>query len=441
MKKFIAICFLLRAVLMFSAAAEAIPVAGNFSVIIPPEAGHQIPITEFLRRFERVCRQFARAESQQQSRHLIVELSGKLSANEVKFVDSEDFQTTILQLPMQYKKWLERPAVGRALTAALLRARRGEAVDKPFPEAAFFVPDGLWSEFTAREKTGQRILRFTDLPGLRNMAENDLNIILSPAALRAPEYIRPDSATWVLYTEKARLLLEVARSLAHTRRGDPLKEFCLTVEDKRFTVNEAFDRTFRAAASKKLSLDSSLLSADSDAAGDALNRLALQKLFSVHISMSASGLSKKLKKVENVLYSQTPGGRKMTAALTDLPHLVEKYEPCLAIPRIKIMQLNDLAAVAPVSISSSIVDLIQALSGIGSHSPERVSREIASRLQTLHAQLNKLMQVENILKQHEQQLMPSLYEQRYSLKDANRPAPLPPLTRKFVEEAEKKLNR
>ena len=131
----------------------------------------------------------------------------------------------------------------------------------------------------------------------------------------------------------------------------------------------------------------------------------------------------------------------MTAALTDLPHLVEKYETCLAIPRIKIMRLNDLAAVAPVSISNSIVDLIQTLSEIGTHSPGRVSREIASRLQTLHAQLNKLMQVENILKQHEQQLMPSLYEQRYSLKDANRPAPLPPLTRKFVEEAEKKLNR
>jgi hypothetical protein len=62
-------------------------------------------------------------------------------------------------------------------------------------------------------------------------------------------------------------------------------------------------------------------------------------------------------------------------------------------------------------------------------------------LQTLHSKLNRLAAVENILQQHEQQLMPLLYEQRYLLKNANRPAPLPPLTQKFIEEAEKKLNR
>ena len=441
MKKFIAICFLLPASLIISAADEAIPVAGNLSAVIPPEAGHQIPVVEFLRRFDRVCRQFARAESRQQSRHLIVKLSSKLSANEVKFVDSEDFQTTILQLPLQYKKWLERPEVGRALAVALLRSRRGEAIDKPFPEAALFVPDGLWSEFAAREKAGQRILRFTDLPGLRNMAENDLNIILSPATLRAPEYIRNDSAAWVLYTEKARLLLEIARSLTSPRHGDPLKEYCLTVEDKRFTVNEVFDRTFRAAARKKFSMGSTLIKDDNDSAGDALNRLALQKLFSVYISMSAAGLSRKLRKIESVWYSPIPGARPMEAALADLPLLVEKYESCLTIPRTRILQLNDLSAIAPMNISSDILELTRALSDIGNLPPERVSSNIKNILQTLHSKLNRLAAVENILQQHEQQLMPLLYEQRYLLKNANRPAPLPPLTQKFIEEAEKKLNR
>ena len=441
MKNFITITLLFLTAVLLPAADESIQVAGNFSVILPPEAGHQVPIVEFLRRLDRVCRQFARAESQKNSRPLVVELSKELTGNEVKFVDSQEFQSTILQLPLQYQTWLERPVIGRALVTALLRSRQDEALDKAFPEAALFIPDGLWSEFAAREKAGLRILRFTDLPGLRNMAENDLNITLSPAALRPPETIRPDSAVWVLYTEKARLLLEIARTLASARRGDPLKEFCVTVEDKRFTADEAFDRTFRAAARKKLSLGSSILSAENESAGDALSRIALQRLFSVHISMSAAGLSRKLQRVETVFYAQTPGGRKMEAALPDLPLLVEKYESCLAIPRVKILQLNDLAAISPMNISTTILELIRALSEIGIQPPERVSRTIKSRLQTLHAQLDKLAAVETILKQHEQQLMPLLYEERYSLKDANRPAPLPPLTKKFIEEAERKLSR
>ena len=441
MKKLIAISFLTLTALLLPAADEAIPAAGNLSAVIPPEAGHQVPFVEFLRRFDRVCRQFARADNQQKSLPLIVKLNSKLAPGEVRFTESQDFQTTILQLPANYRNWLERPAIGRALATALLRSRQGEAIDKAFPEAALFVPDGLWSEFVAREKAGVRILRFTDLPGLRNMAENDLNIILSPATLRPPERMRPDSALWVLYTEKARLMLNIARSLATNRHGNPLKEYCLTVEDKRFTVEETFNRTFRAAARKKFSMGSTLLKNDNDRAGDALNRLALQKLFSAHISMSAAGLSKKLQKIETVWYSPAPGARSMEAALADLPLLVEKYETCLIIPRIKILQINDLSAISPLFISSDILELTKALSRIGTQPPERVSSNIKNILQTLHAKLNRLMNVEAILKQHEQQLMPLLYEQRFLLKDANRPAPLPPLTKKFIEEAERKLNR
>ena len=129
--------------------------------------------------------------------------------------------------------------------------------------------------------------------------------------------------------------------------------------------------------------------------------------------MSAAGLSRKLQRVETVFYAQTPGGRKMEAALPDLPLLVEKYESCLAIPRVKILQLNDLAAISPMNISTTILELIRALSEIGIQPPERVSSNIKNILQTLHAKLNRLMNVEAILKQHEQQLMPLLYEQRF----------------------------
>jgi hypothetical protein len=161
--------------------------------------------------------------------------------------------------------------------------------------------------------------------------------------------------------------------------------------------------------------------------------MGLQKLFSVHISMSSAGLSKKLQKIEKVTYAQTPGGRKMEAALADLPLLVEKYETCLTVPRVKIMQLNDLAAISPMYITANIMELIHSLTEIGIRPPERVNQAIKNNLQILHAQLDKLAAVEAILKQHEQQLMPLLYEQRYSLKDANRPAPLPPLTKNLLK--------
>ena len=105
------------------------------------------------------------------------------------------------------------------------------------------------------------------------------------------------------------------------------------------------------------------------------------------------------------------------------------------------MQLNDLAAISPMYITANIMELIHSLTEIGIRPPERVNQAIKNNLQILHAQLDKLAAVEAILKQHEQKLMPLLYEQRYSLKDANRPAPLPPLTKKFIEETERKLNR
>ena len=65
-----------------------------------------------------------------------------------------------------------------------------------------------------------------------------------------------------------------------------------------------------------------------------------------------------------------------------------------------------------MNISSDILELTRALSDIGNLPPERVSSNIKNILQTLHSKLNRLAAVENILQQHEQQLMPLLYEQR-----------------------------
>ncbi len=416
------------------------PVAGNFSAAIPDAAGHTTPAIEFLRRFERVVRQLGRFETTAGSLELLVTPDEKIPPGTTHLAYDERLRQHVLRLPLDYRQWVYFPAVGRALTAALLQARMGVAPTTPLPENSLWVADGLWAEFVQREADGKRIFRFTWLPGLRQIVETGGVLTLDETTLLPPLTIRRGAADWELYTERARLALEVVLRLNPNAKDNLLKEYCFLAADNRLSPQVCFERSFGAAARQRLARlpgGTPPTAADPTAAGRAaMEKLAMRTLFNNYTPLAAASVEKYLAAIDQVRYKRSADGFEATAALADLPNLVDRYETCTSIPRLKILELNDLAALSPAELRGGIFGITAALATIGEDSPARAATRIKEAQRSMQLKINEFKHIEQYLAECERTVTPLLYEYRFALEPPPRRAPLPPQTAAFLNAAD-----
>lgn len=417
---------------------------GNFSVAISDGAGHYAPVLDFFRRFERIVRRFGRIEDSSAARQLLIVLDEKMLSGSCKFEHSRQYRKQVLKVPVDYRSLLNDPVSGRVLASALVQSRLGNLPQEPLPEAACWIADGLWAEFVHRENTGNQFVRFTWLPNLRNIVENGGRIQLAPQTLTPPENIRTDSAEWVFYCEKARLMLEVSQAISDSR-SNLLKDYCFLLFGKLLTSDECFEQTFSVAAKRKLFTGltpAEIVPADEKAAGRAaLDRLTLKSLYSQYVPISPVAASRIFEKICKITFKSGNSNLETAASITDLPRLVEKYTSSVPLPRIKIFELNELTAIAPAQLRSDFYQLAFHLSQIGSEAPENISRQMKKTIENIRHKLRSLERVDAILGTMEKSFLPLGYEQRFFMNDNLRQAPLPQNIKSFIDTVERSLQR
>lgn len=433
---FLALLFAFIAVL--NAADEAIPIAGNFSVVIPPGAGHQTPAVNFFRELERTLRQNGRLGPDSGGRGLVAILHED-QKDSAKFVYSPTFRTQVLQLPIDYRKIVDDPQLGRTLLTALIQNRIGSRITDPLPEAAYWIADGIWAEFVYRQKFGTPIMRFVYLPAMRNIAEMGFNPSLTLPLLTLPAGTDLQSVQGELYLQRARLMLETVRILESRKSSNLIKDYLLLLQGGKLSPKQCFERTFAAAARNKFSAAQNLVPGQSDTefGYEALSYAALQTLFSSQSPMAPAAVERRFHAICQVEYVRAEKGQLHKAHINDLPSLVEKYESCRQLPRLKIWQLNMLAAVAPGQVRGEIFDLTKILTGIGSDPAAKLSNELKNTVSELLAKLNLLKNVDNVLANYENEVMPLLYNQRLQLENPAPAAELPPRIQNALDQAEK----
>ena len=111
-------------------------------------------------------------------------------------------------------------------------------------------------------------------------------------------------------------------------------------------------------------------------------------------------------KVEN-------NGVEISASITDLPLLVEKYESCVSLPGIKIFELNELAAIAPAQLRSELFRLAYLFGEIGSQSPEGISSQMKEYIDIVNRKIAALERVDTVLQTVEKSALPLLFEHRF----------------------------
>ena len=420
-----------------SSGTLSLPVANNFSVVLPDDSWHQTPLLEFLRDLDRVVRQTARFDNNSSHHPLILLLSREQPPGSSKFVYLRQYRNHVLQVPLNYHNWLAQPAVGRAVTMALLQSRLGNAPHDPLPEEAWWIADGLWAEFVQRRKQGSRILRFVDLPALRSIAEKNGKIKIDQSHFSSPPPPRPGSVEWTLYCERAQLMLELQKNLSGRNEDNALKDYCFLLFGKQLTAQECFQQTFAARAQKKLSSSRQIKTSDEPA----LDILALQKIFSVYLPASPQMLKHKFREIIQVKYLHPNGNFEMTAALSDLPFLVEKYESCVTLPRRKIILLSRLTAIAPADLRNDIMQINNALADIGRSPAYRVASEIKNAVLQIDRKLNYLQHIDTILNRYEQAQIPLLYEYRFAIEAVRNRSLLPLKIKEFIDAAEFSLRK
>ena len=417
---------------------------GNFSVVVSPGAGHYAPVLDFFRRFERVVRRMGRIEESTAGRQFLIVLDDKQLFGSCSFEHSRLYRRQVLKLPADYRNWLYNPAIGRVIASALVQSRLGNLPQEPLPEAACWIADGLWAEFVHRENSGNQFVRFTWLPGLRNIVENGGKIQLSSWSLTAPVNIRPDSAEWVFYSEKARLMLEVAHALGSSH-SNLLKDYCFLLFGKQLTAEECFDQTFSAAAKRKLFTKltpEEIVPADEKTAGRvALDRLALKSLYSQYVPIAPGAASRIFERICSVTFKPENSNMATAASITDLPLLAEKYTSCAALPRIKIFELNELTAIAPAQLRSDFYLLALQLADIGSGSPGKISAQMKKIIADIRQKLRDLERVDSVLSAMEKSAFPPIYEQRFFMNGNLRETPLPQNIKSFMDTVERSLQR
>ena len=433
MKKFFLTFLLFASAVMLPGAVtepQLLQAVSKIYMAIPPEAGHQVPAQEFIRRIDRVVRQLGRFDNASGSTELVLHLQSAQTPGSWQFRTAAGNSELIL--PVDYRRWQEYPELGRALISAILRCRMGDKPQNPLPEDALWIADGLWAEFVQRERSGQQILRFTYLPGLRNLAENNLDVTPDPQNLLPPLAVRLFSGSWQLYSERARLMLEIVHDIT-PRQSNLLKDYIFLLQTGKLSAKECFEKSFFASANDNLRRSGNY-NLQKRAPGAALKTLALRKLFSLYAPMSPAPLMTRFDAVDNVRYSRVENApAEFTASLTDLPQLVTKYPSCGELPLEKIGELNELAALMPSQLRGDIFRLTAVLASIGSEPDGRVSSEISRLNQQIRSKLKQLQTVDMILAEFEHSSLPLLYDQRFKLASPLPEPALPPLIRKFFE--------
>ncbi len=446
--KFRSLFLILSTVLPLLCTAESslLEVADNFAIQLPPDSDHSAQALEFFRRMERNLRLTTRITSNASSRPMTAVMTAEQPAGSCRIIYSRKLRSYVLQLPADYKKYQDSPQIGRIITGSLIQTRLGNPLQEPLPEGAYWIADGVWASFVQQEQTPEQILRFTWLEGLRNLAENGFALKLNAQILTPPAKIRNGSAEWELYTQRARLMLELARQMNITRQLNLLKDYCFLLFGKKLSIQESFERIFYTAARTKYAsygVPQAMLTAasETEAGEKALAKLAERQLFSAYAPMSPTVFSKRFRRVCKFNYKHASGKFDLTAELSDLPELIEKVEECSAVPPVKIFELNELSALAPMQLKPDIFALAQQLANIGNEHPRRLSQKIKYNITLIHQKLEKLKKVDAVLAAYEKAALPLLYEERYNLQSNMPHAPLPGKTARFIQDAEFSASR
>ncbi len=416
---------------------------GNFAIEFNDKNVHHVPVVDFFRRFERVVRRVGRIEESVAGRSLLLIVDEKQPSGSCKFAHSRKHRKQVLLLPRDCKSLLDSPAAGRIIASALIQSRLGNLPQEPLPAGANWIADGLWAEFVQREVLGQRVMRFIWLPELRNFVENGGKLHFSSKILTAPENIRPGSAEWTFYCQKARLMLELAQSLGSSS-SNLLKDYCFLLFARQLSNAECFEQTFGSAARRKLFTPltpQEIVPEDGKKAAEyALNRLAVKKLYSQYVPMNPGAVSAVFEKFCHISFMQNKN-MKADASITDLPLLAEKYADCTKLPRIKIFELNELTAVAPAQLRNDFFKLSYQLGQIGSADPEVISSAMKNIIASLKRKLDELILVDAVLSSMETSRLPLLYEQRFFMSENLRQSPLPGNIKSFWDTVERSLQK
>ena len=423
----------------------AITVAGKFQVIIPAEAGHQTPIVEFLRRFERIVRYDGKFSLSKSTRSFTVVISDKQTPGTYKFVSNKIYGRSALIIPNGLRQLLSSPEVGRALTSALIQSHLGNTPSKPLPEDALWIADGLWAEFVQREIQTFPILHFTYLENLRKLAESGYQLQFRHATLLPPKAMQINSPLWTLYTQRAQLMIEVSRALAPDKHDNLLIDYIFLLNGKQLKPEDAFTLTFANAAYKKLygkkAPAASKPGEKTSSSYNALEKLAMRNLFSGHAPMNPATLLKHFEKINTFSYRQKDDGQLLQAHLEDLPLLLKKYKTCSEIPRQKIAELSDFAALVPLQLRNDVMQLNNLLATIYNDKQLQKASEIQKCIAQLRRKLLFLQRVDRELEHIENLNLPRLYYLRYTLNNTMPQAPLPENISRYLDEQQKKLQQ
>lgn len=448
LEKFRSLFLILSTALPLLCAAESslMEVADNFSIQLQSDSEHSAQVLDFFRRIERNLRVTTRIVSNASSRPMTVVVTAGQPAGSCRITYSRKLRSYVLQLPSDCKKYQNFPQIGRILTGALIQTRLGNPLQEPLPEGAYWIADGVWASFVRQEHTPDQILRFTWLEGLRNLVENGFSLKLNAQMLTPPAKIRNGSAEWELYTQRAQLMLELARQMNVNRQLNLLKDYCFLLFGKKLSTQESFGRIFYTAARTKYAsygVPQSMMTAasETEAGEKALAKLAERQLFSPYAPMSPTAFSKRFKEVCQFKYKHASGKFDLTAVLSDLPELVEKVGECNAVPPVKIFELNELSALSPMQLKPDIFALTQLLANIGNEHPRRLSQKIKYNMNLIDQKLEKLKKVDAVLAAYEKAGLPLLYEERYNLQSNMPHAPLPEKTARFIQDAEFSASR
>ena len=167
--------------------------------------------------------------------------------------------------------------------------------------------------------------------------------------------------------------------------------------------------------------------------------MAIKRLYSQYVPMNPAAVSAIFEKFCHITFMQN--GTEIAASITDLPFLAEKYDSCTPLPRIRIFELNELTAVAPMQLRNDLFQLAYQLGQIGSADPAAISRDMKNLIAVIKRKLADLTIADAVLATEEERYFPLLYEQRFFMNENLRQAPLPENVRSFWDTVERSLQK
>ena len=98
-------------------------VSSNFNIVIPDDAGHQVPIVDFMRRFERIVRNVGRFGTTDSAKTLTVVISLKQTPGTCYWSKNSEYGKNVLVIPNGMRQLL---AIGKS---ALAKRKRLICID------------------------------------------------------------------------------------------------------------------------------------------------------------------------------------------------------------------------------------------------------------------------------------------------------------------------